>query len=425
MKSTQFVNAPPGLSYPGDPGFIDKTGEERQWKLFAPRVAIAYDPKGDGKMVIRSSFGISYDYVAGELMVNSADAAPYGGTEIWAGQFADPFASNPGGNIYPYTVNKNAPFAPAGTYIFLPPSLKTPETYQWNFVVQRQLGSDWLVSASYLGSHSIHLWDSHQVNPAVYIPGNCTAGQYGLKAPGPCSTPGNQNYRRQFVLNNYPGTLFANGAPAFGYVDSFDDGATSTYNGMILTIQKRLSKGLLMNANYTWSHCIGDLSIGDSTGNAGQGLTIANNRRYDRSNCQSNEIGGTFSSDRRHIFNLTAVYQTPRFSDRWTNAFLSDWKVSGIFRYTSAYWITPYLSSDVALTGATANQRPDQVLSNPLCANPRPSCWINPKAFVDSRARHVQLLGPQQHSRAQLHPDRYVLVPRVFHSRRIQIRDPC
>ncbi len=136
------------------------------------------------------------------------------------------------------------------------------------------------------------------------------------KVAGPCSTVGNQNYRRVFVLNNYPGTLFANGAPAFGYVDSFDSGATSSYNGLLLALQKRFSKGLSMNANYTWSHCIGDLSIGDSTGNAGQGLAIPNNRNYDRSNCQSNEIGGTFSADRRQIFNLTVVYQTPKLVER-------------------------------------------------------------------------------------------------------------
>ena len=113
-----------------------------------------------------------------------------------------------------------------------------------------------------------------------------------------------------FVLNHYPGTLFANGSPAFGYVDSFDSGATSSYNGLLLRLQKRFSKGFSMDANYTWSHCIGDLSIGDSTGNAGQGLAIPNNRNYDRSNCQSNEIGGTFSADRRQIFNLTVVYQS-------------------------------------------------------------------------------------------------------------------
>ncbi len=384
VKSTQFVNAPPGLSYPGDPGFIGKSGAESHLNQWAPRVALAWDPKGDGKMVIRAGWGISYDYVAGELMVNSADAPPYGGTEIWAGQFSNPFATNPGGNIYPYTPNKNAPFAPGGTYIFVPPNLKTPETNQWNLVIQRQFGSDWLVSATYLGSESEHLWDSYQVNPAVYIPGACTAGQYGLRVAGPCSTTGNQNYRRVFALNKYPGALSAAGVPMFGYVDSFDSGATSSYNGLLLSVQKRFSKGLSAFANYTWSHCIGDLSIGDSTGNAGQGLANPLNRNFDRSNCQSNEIGGTFSVDRRQIFNLNIVYQTPKLSNAWATRLLSDWKFAEIFHYTSAYWISAYLSTDIALNGDSGNERPVQVLSDPLCPNagPTPSCWINPKAFT-------------------------------------------
>ena len=393
IKSTQFVNAPPGLSYPGDPGFIGKSGAESHWNLWAPRVALAWDPKGDGKMVVRAGWGISYDYVAGELMVNSADAPPYGGTEIWAGQFSNPFATNPGGNIYPYTPNKNAPFAPGGTYIYLPPNLKTPETNQWNLVVQRQFGSDWLLSATYLGSESEHLWDSYQVNPAVYIPGKCAAGQYGLKVAGACSTTANQNYRRVFVLNNYPGALFSSGAPAFGYVDSFDSGATSSYNGLLLTVQKRLSKGLLASANYTWSHCIGDLSIGDSTGNAGQGLANPLNRNYDRSNCQSNEIGGVFSADRRQIFNLNVVYQTPKFSNAWATRLFSDWQVSGIYHHISAYWISAYLSTDIALNGDSGNERPVQVLADPLCPDPTPSCWINPKAFTSPAPGTLSSLG--------------------------------
>jgi hypothetical protein len=387
VKSTQFVNAPPGLTFPGDPGFIGKTGEQKQWNDWAPRVALAWDPKGDGKTVIRSGFGISYDYVAGELMVNSADAPPYGGTEIWAGQFSNPFASNPGGNIYPYVVNKSAPFAPSGTYLFVPPNLKTPETMQWNLVVQHQLGNDWLVSATYVGSESEHLWDSYQVNPAVYIPGTCQAGQYGLKAPGPCSTPANYFGRRTFTLAGYQD------ASAFGYVDSFDSGATSSYNGLLLQVEKRFSKGFSAFANYTWSHCIGDLSIGDSTGNAGQGLVIPNDRRYDRSNCQSNEIGGVFSADRRQIFNLNLVYQTPKFSNVWATRLLSDWKFAEIFHATSAYWISAYLSTDIATNGDTGNERPVQVLSDPLCANPSPSCWINPKAFTTPAPGTLSSLG--------------------------------
>ena len=95
-----------------------------------------------------------------------------------------------------------------------------------------------------------------------------------------------------------------------------------------------------MYANYTWSHCIGDLSIGDSTGNAGQGLAIPNNRRYDRSNCQSNEIGGTFSSDRRQIFNLTVVYQTPKLSNAWANRSFRTGKLAPIYSFKSAYWVS-------------------------------------------------------------------------------------
>ncbi len=388
VKTTQFVNAPPGLTYPGDPGFEGRSGENKEWNLWAPRVALAWDPKGDGKTVVRASFGIAYDYVSGELLVNSADAPPFGGTEIFAGNsFSNPYASDPGGNIFPYTLNSNAPFANSGTYIYIPPNLKATSVNQWNLVIQRQIGRDWLVSASYIGSESEHLWDSFQENPSVFISGNCQAGQYGLAAAGPCSPAGDSNaqFRRLFTLAGYTGNK------SYGYVESLDSGGTASYNGLVLSLTKRLSKGFLANANYTWSHCIGDLSIGDSTGTAGAGLAIPNNRNFDRSNCQSNEIGGTFSSDRRQIFNLTLVYQTPKLGNPWATRLFSDWKVAGIWRYTSAYWVTANLSSDVALNeDSSANQRPVQVLQNPLVSNPGSPCantapcvsWINPAAFA-------------------------------------------
>src|SRR6185295_13290751 len=108
-------------------------------------------------------------------------------------------------------------------------------------------------------------------------------------------------------------------------------------------------RGLLISANHTWSHCISDLSIGNSTGNAGAGRLKPNDRRYDRSNCQSNEIGGTFSSDRRHILNATVVYEVPKFSSHTTSLIASGWKFAEIFRATSAAWVSAALSSDVSL----------------------------------------------------------------------------
>lgn len=397
VKQSHFVNAPPGLTYPGDPGFQGKSGMNKDWHLFAPRLAIGYDPTGSGKMVIRSSVGLSYDYVSGGVFVNSADAPPYGGTEIWSGQFSNPFATNPGGNIYPYTVNANAPFAPHGVYIYAPPNISTPEVAQWNLAVQRQFGNDWLASVIYAGSESWHLWTSYQDNPAVYIPGSCVAGgdfpapyqndSDGLLRNGPCSSTTNQNNRRVFTLNNYPGNA------SYGYLDQFASIGTASYNGLTLELQKRLGNGLTIDTNYTWSHCISDLSVGNSTGNAGAGLAIPNDRRYDRSNCQSNEIGGTFSSDRRQIFNFTGIYQTPVLSNHVLRTVASDWNISAIYRHMSAYWVTPILSTDMALNGDAGTERPVQVLADPLCANPRPTCWINPAAFALPAAGTLSPLG--------------------------------
>ena len=100
------------------------------------------------------------------------------------------------------------------------------------------------MSAQYIGSETSHLLTSYQLNPAVYIPGTCTAGQYGLTAPGLCSTTTNTNNRRLFSLGNYPGVPIT-GPGSYGYVDTFDDGGTASYNGLLLAVTKRLSKGLL------------------------------------------------------------------------------------------------------------------------------------------------------------------------------------
>jgi hypothetical protein len=334
------------------------------------------------------SYGISYDYANGQLFVNTADAPPFGDTEIFNANtsivhpFTNVYASNPGGNIFPYTLNANAPFVPYGTFIAIPPNLQIPEVQQWNVVIQRQFGRDWLATATYAGSEAEHLLDSYQLNPS--IPATCPNGA----ALSACNNAGTENANRVFSRAGVPG------AGLVGYMDTYDSGATSSYNAMILDIKKQLSKGLSIGANYTWSHCIGDLTVGNSTGNAGAGLDIPNNRAYDRSNCQSAQIGGTFSSDRRQIFNSSIVYQVPALSNRVENMFLSNWRVSGIYRAQSAAWLTISLPTDVSLTGdSAANQRPTQVLANPLCPNPGPNCWINPAAFASPAPGTLSTMG--------------------------------
>jgi hypothetical protein len=217
VKSQQYTNAPAGLTYPGDPGFPDgQAGMNRKWANFAPRVGLAWDPKGDGKMVVRASFGIAYDFIADNVYVNPADGPPFGDTVMISGaSFNNPFANNPGGNIFPINFNKNAPFVTYGTYIALQPNLNTESTNMWNLAIQRQVGASWLLSATYIGSETEHMWYSYQENPAVTVP--CANGVFSS-----CNTLANENTRRLFTLTGNPSAQY------IGFMDTFADGGTSS-----------------------------------------------------------------------------------------------------------------------------------------------------------------------------------------------------
>ena len=63
IRSTVFRNGPAGLLYPGDPGVPDnKSFTAAEYLKFSPRVGFAFDPKGDGQMIIRAAYGLFFDY---------------------------------------------------------------------------------------------------------------------------------------------------------------------------------------------------------------------------------------------------------------------------------------------------------------------------------------------------------------------------
>ena len=67
--------------------------------------------------------------------------------------------------------------------------------------------------------------------------------------------------------------------------------------------------------------------------------------------------------------------------DKHWRAIGSNWKLATSYRYLSGAFLSASTGVDRALNGS-GNQRPDQILANPLCDNPRPTCWINPAAFA-------------------------------------------
>ena len=368
VHSTIYPNAPAGTLYPGDSGF--QTGARPNyttWNNWAPRIGLAWDPTGGGKTLIRASYGILFDMPHTLFYYNYA-AQPLWGDAVAlvlpSGGFADPWQGYAGGSPFPVTQNATTPYPFYSTYETVPLHVHNTYAEQWNLTVQRQLGAAWVLKASYLGNNMIHLWTDQELNPGLYVPGNCVAGQYGLRAAGPCTQASNVNQRRLF------NTLNPSQGPYYATYNYLNDGGTGSYNALLLSAEHRFSSHFSILANYTWSHCIADPQTTELSGPI---YTNPNNRRFDRGNCNLVDV--------HHVFNLSAVLQSPHFSSRTLQSIAGNWRLSPIVSaHTGSYFTVTTGVSD-PVTGI-AGQRPDQKLSNPYCVPKGPNCWVNAAAFA-------------------------------------------
>ena len=416
LRSGVFENAPPGVLFAGDPEFTLKNNGANAakpsanifnsyWKSFAPRLGFAWDVQGDGRTSIRASYGLSYHkYPMIDRLGTQMGMPPYGsGTRIIEpeGGFEDPWRGFPGGDPHPITVSRDMPFVPFGEYLFREPDLTPTYTQTWNLSLQREVVEDTVLSVSYIGNQTIHLQVADPINYSIFVPGfgdasgNCFLnGQitdFNVTPGSHCSTVRNTQDRRRLGFSN------PEFADEFGRAAIIANGGTQQYHGMLVSVQSRRSRSLNLNANYTWSHCVGDYS---ARTNSGFGTSVfhtlqdPNDRRRDRGNCYV---------DQRHTFNLTAVAETPEFANRTLSLLGSGWRLSGIYRRTSGGNIVSNSQAvgtrsvtigaqsgsargisggDVCLCDIT-NQRPDQILEDVyLDRSGRPGTqYLNPAAF--------------------------------------------
>jgi hypothetical protein len=373
VHSTVYPNAPAGLQFPGDPGF-NTNDRPSNTKLndWAPRLGIVWDPKGDGRMTVRASWGMFYDVPHSVFAYGFSEAPPWGEnvnrTNVlfdnpW-GPGQNGSAAFPGGDPFPLNLNKNFTFPNTGTYTTFPLNIQPTYMDQWNISLQKQLGSNWLLSASYLGNDTIHLWADDPINAPEYIPGNCAAGQYGLTAPGPCSTTANQNFRRPLYLQNPAQGVF------YGTIHSLDTGSTASYDAMLLSAQHRMSSHFTVLGNYTWSHCIAGAFTSELDGTQ---YTNPANRNFDRGNCAG--------IDHRHIINGSAVEESPKFAQRWLQAIAGNWQMSQILQIQSGSYFSATTATDQALNSIGA-QRANLIGSSPYPNQQTFAEWLNPAAFA-------------------------------------------
>lgn len=366
--SKVFVNAPPGLLFIGDAG-VPRGYAPSKLADFEPRVGFAWDLTGNGRQTIRASYGIFYDlpvlFFSGSRMGQSP---PWGSNVTLTSPpngLSNPFQAY-GGDPFPTgTAGSTVSFNTQGVYINVPQPIHPTYAQEWSVSYQRQLSANWMLSATYMGNKTTHIWAATEEDPAVYIPGTCSAGQYGLTAAGPCSSTKNTAQRRVLYLENpVAGNYFSTIALA-------EDGANAEYNAALIALRHRFSNSYTVLANYTYSHCIAEGTVvGDLTGPQYQNPY---NRDADRANC-------TF--DMRQIGNISLVAQMPRFAAEWKNRVFGNWQLAPLLSIHTGTWFSPASGTDNSLTGVGLD-RPNMVAGgDPYVRNTSTLQWLNPAAFV-------------------------------------------
>jgi len=272
---------------------------------FGPRFGFAWQPVANGKMVVRGGFGIFYDRVGSSKFVHSVEqGVPYALTLDYSAAAAlpyslsNPFPSTPLGFVSRWFNPATGASSALNTPFYQ--DVHTPLTRQYNLGVQYQLGSRWVVEAAFVGSSGINQANyNHNVNLAqLASPSNPINGQT-------TNTLANAAYR----------------VPYLGYQEAglqataYD--AIYNYNSLQLTLRKQFSHGFAMQAAYTWSK--------DLTNISGDGQTNIN----DANHIGTQYAPAYFSRPNRFVVNYSYDLPFGKVNSAMLKKVLGGWNVSG------------------------------------------------------------------------------------------------
>ena len=347
QQSVKFPDAPTGLVYPGDQG-VPRGTYHTDRNNFGPRLALVFDPVGDGRTSIRTAWGIFYDTIPGQgdFFQNGTLAPPFQPlTEVnFPLQVSGPPFANP-----LQGVGGTSKFPAGLIFIGWGPDFTTPLVQQYNFTVQHQLGSLFGLEAGYVGSYGDHLPIFIEVNPTVPI-----------LTPQPAIGP------RPF--------------PAFSLLRPTFSVANSWYNALQSTVRMRPTHGLNMLASYTYSHAIDDVSGLNIGGEQRPMLpvTIGDNASFGRALTREK---GSALFDVRHRFVLSFGYELPGLhnSNLATRLLLGGWQLNGIVQAQTGFPFTVIEPNNVSLTSLT--NRPNLVCDPNQGAPQSPTRFFNTGCF--------------------------------------------
>jgi hypothetical protein len=375
----------------------------------APRLAIAWNPRGDTKTVVRAGYGIYFDPLSSFQVTSAAGNIPGLTTNC---------SSIPGGATTPgcvavpdvrinqgFPMQMSPPTTQPSSFLTLPaqllsnapsvvaidPNYKLPTVHQWNLSIQRELPWGLVAQGAYVGHRGLRLqraYDLNQIDAGPILPSflimqnNYNAG---CKADGTGCPTGVTGTPVPIVAQGYVSSSFVNSSTVAGYLTTnaagsfasrieqnyltlhlrpnqqfakityIDSGGDSYYHAFQGTLRKRFEKGLLLGLAYTYGKSIDDQSVDPIGASSGGGLTTSNSRTPTDIRNWRNERGRS-DFDRRNVLSINSVYDLPVGRGKWlgahfngvVNHVLGGWSINGIYTFMSG---EPFSVTSGTLTG--------------------------------------------------------------------------
>jgi hypothetical protein len=281
---------------------------------FAPRVGFAYNLFGKGQTVIRGGFGIYYSQIVDNSEANYALTGPTGVFTYAAtpGQIgfptsitAVPLPAFPAGAqaplrslyIRPGDASYYNQFFPTSTLIGYPSGLYNPYSEQWTIGVQHAFATTWILSADYVGSHTLRITRPLDVDPpAPFI--RTAPGQTRTAQAANCTRPYWIYFYTQENLTCNPAAA-TNPQPPYSVIQTDSDDGYAYYDALDVNLSHRFSRKLQMLASYTWSHAIDNVDPDTTSQNPND------------PNFTGHVENGNAIFDQRQRFVLSGVYVLP------------------------------------------------------------------------------------------------------------------
>jgi hypothetical protein len=302
---------------------------------FAPRVSAAWSPKMfHGKTVIRSGWGIYWgEGQLGPLAgAYKNDVGIYTLTQVTSPGLSYPVTSFIGSAVTSVTPNA------------LDRHRKDLAVSQWSFSIQNEIAPKTTLQVGYFGNEGAHLIQKINLNGVDPATG---------KRP-------------------YAG---------YATIQYYTTNAVGNFNALQASLQRSVSTGLLISANYQWSHAIDDGSLG-----GGEFIAQQN------TNCRSCDRSSS-SQDMREYFAASSIWKIPvgrghavlKDASPFWNSLLGGWQLSGIGTARTGLPLNVTISRPASALPDQINggQRPDCVAGVSLYpAHQTVQQWLNPAVFV-------------------------------------------